>query len=613
MGDPEIQKQQCPLFGDYLLHIVLANLPAELVRDKSVAVVHLADRLNVDKSVIYAAIRGDLAGNKPFTPDMVKEVLRIYLGKPRLMTRAQLETWVESGLERYHFLLNDPDVITWIQQRHIPDGMRKRPGTWAGIERRQYHERIVQALSAKQVTLVKGAPGVGKSWLLRKIERDFLLIPQFDWIVSITDSDQPFESTPLLQQITWSLGLTFDRDKSQVAEAEILRQTKFRTVLLIVDDVIHPELIPYLLAHVHPQTKILASTRHSAVLAAVPAEQHTLIDILPYSREEACEYVNRTGLSFCDQPEFSELLEKIRYNPLGLQIAASVVRSHGLREVNTILAQPPSSEHTAVSQELHQVMAMSVNMLPEALQNRFAQLGVLPFLQSYTTETLMTLWETDQSRATDWLMMLYKDAGLVDQIAPDTWQINQQVWLYARELSRSLPKYQVWRAAGWLKRAAQIDDVLSWYSWSLRAGLQMSLSAAVRETQKSDLAKQYSLGPGWRALRALVPWLYRYSSWETVQRYSSGFNDIQYVRGYYLNKRERPLIEASAGMFWLLVLSLVIKFPVWMVLLLLGLVVFGFWAFFRYNRAYPLMWVWLWEKRHLELHMRDQPEWPQEP
>jgi len=90
---------------------------------------------------------------------MVKNLIRLYLGKPRLMTRAQLETWVESGLERYQFLLNDPDVITWIQQRRIPDGMRKRPGTWAGVERRQYQEQIVQALSEKQVTLVKGAPG----------------------------------------------------------------------------------------------------------------------------------------------------------------------------------------------------------------------------------------------------------------------------------------------------------------------------------------------------------------------------------------------------------------------------------------------------------------------
>ena len=613
MGDSEPQKLTHSRFGAYLLQLVLANLPAELVRDKSVAVVHLADRLNVDKSVIYAAIRGDLAGNKPFTPDMVKDVIRIYLGKPRLMTRAQLETWVESGLERYQYLLNDPEVITWIQQRHIPDGMRKRPGTWAGVERRQYPEQIAQGLSTKQVTLVKGAPGVGKSWLLRKIERDFLLIPQFDFIAAISDSDQPFAGAPLLQPIAWSLGLTFDHDKPQVAEAEILRLTKFRTVLLIVDDVIHPELIPYLLAHVHPQTKILASTRHSAVLAAIPAEQHTLIEIPPYSREEACEYVSHAGLSFCDQPEFSELLQKIRSNPLGLQIAVSVARSHGLREVNAILAQPPTAEHTEVSQELYQVMAMSVNMLPEALQNRFAQLGVLPFLHSYTTHTLMTLWETDQSRATDWLMTLYKDAGLVEQIEPDTWQINRQVWLYARELSRHLPKYQVWRAAGWIKRAAQAYDVRSWHGGGLIAGRQLSLSAAVRKTQKSDLAKQYSLGPGWRALRALVPWLYRYSSWETVQRYSASFNDIQYVRGYYLNKRERGLIEASAGMFWMLILSLVIKFPVWLVLFMLALMVFGFWMFFRYNRAYPLMWVWLWEKRHLEFQMRELPEQSQEP
>jgi len=68
------------------------------------------------------------------------------------------------------------------------------------------------------------------------------------------------------------------------------------------------------------------------------------------------------------------------------------------------------------------------------------------------------------------------------------------------------------------------------------------------------------------------------------------------------------LIEASAGMFWLLVLSLVQKFPIWLVLLLPGVVVLGFWVFFRYNRAYPLRWVWLWEKRHLELYERGQPE-----
>ena len=255
------------------------------------------------------------------------------------------------------------------------------------------------ALPGKDVVVVEGMGGVGKTVLVAELTRDPEVQRTFcDGIFWLCLRQQPNLLTLMNQLAGWLPGCGHDFTSESDARAAISQTLAGKRVLLILDDVWNPDHAATFKL-VSAPGRLLVTTRKREVLVGLEAQEFR-VDVL--SPDESLRLLanwakakTAAGLP----PEATEVARECGYLPLALASIGAMVRLHptAWRDALRLLRDHDLEEFRNLfpdypHPDLLRAIAVSVEDLPLDDQERYLDLAVFPEDEPIPEGPLQVLW-----------------------------------------------------------------------------------------------------------------------------------------------------------------------------------------------------------------------------
>ena len=313
---------------------------------------------------------------------------------------------------------------------------------------------VEKSEEASQTLIVRGVPGVGKTTLVSMLARDSDLIKRYPDGVLWTSLEQ----NPPLMSIFAAWGRALGRDDflriptPDEAAVQLMEMLQNRKMLLIVDDVWQAEHGALFQKARGANCGLLFTTR-LPIVANELAQTERAIYALPVLQEAdalrlmeilASEVVSRY------ENECRELLAEIEYLPLGIHVAARLLREElrndwGDEELiksliddikqgaAVIKAQAPADRIEGGNiPTVTALLQKSTDILDEQTRECFAYLGAFaPKPATFDLKAMQFVWEVDDPKP---IARKLLDYGLLEPVGGGRYQMHALLVAHARSL-----------------------------------------------------------------------------------------------------------------------------------------------------------------------------------
>ncbi|KAK8486417.1 hypothetical protein V6N11_047256 [Hibiscus sabdariffa] len=265
--------------------------------------------------------------------------------------------------------------------------------------RKKVFNDIMESLKDSTTSMigVYGMPGVGKTSLVKQVERQLQEVKLFGSVVTTIVSRSP-DVLKIQDQIAESLGLKLE-EISLVIRARRLceRLKKEKNVLIILDDLwkkLDLEEVGIPFGSQHKGCKILLTSRNKNVLCNEMDATETFV-VGDLDEEEAWELFKKMAGDCVEsanlRPTSIEVANKCAGLPLAIATVARALRNKSLfawRDALRQLQTPYSENLSEISAEVYSAIELSFNHLPsDDLKQTFLLCSLLR--RSTTTENLL--------------------------------------------------------------------------------------------------------------------------------------------------------------------------------------------------------------------------------
>ncbi|KAL4377735.1 hypothetical protein GQ457_02G035620 [Hibiscus cannabinus] len=295
---------------------------------------------------------------------------------PNTKSRYRLSRKAEEAVTTFDDLINEC---------HFPQvGFRVVPKTIVRVDFETFKSRekvfndIMESLKVSTVSMigVYGMPGVGKTSLVKEVQRQAQEDKSFNSVVRVIVSQSP--DVPKIQaQIADQLGLNLE-EKSTVGRAGRLwerltaEKNQEKRALVILDNMwekLDLEEVGIPFGSLHKGCKILLTSRNTNVLSKMGATKTFELGVLDdkeawgFFKKEAGDCVERADL----RPTAIEVAKRCAGLPLAISTVARALQNKELFVWKDALRQlqRPYSEHPDdISDEVYKAIELSFNQLP---------------------------------------------------------------------------------------------------------------------------------------------------------------------------------------------------------------------------------------------------------
>jgi hypothetical protein len=307
----------------------------------------------------------------------------------------------------------------------------------------------------RQITVVRGWPGVGKTTLVGVIGRDPDIARRFPQGVLWTSLEQ--KPNVLSEMARWGRVLGTDEilraPTLKEATAQLAGLLRHRRMLLIVDDV-------WEVAHALPFTKVLgeqcallATTRLPQVAEHLTSSEDHIYTLPVLTEENSLKLLRILVPVIVTQyeDECRELVRDLECLPLALHVAGSLLRSEAwmgwgvtdlISEIRAgaRLLPEPAPQDRAEGETLPTVSALlmkSTDMLDEFTRDCFAFLGAFaPKPATFDLAAMKAVWEVDDPKP---IVRKLAGHGLLEPVGSGRFQMHRILVDHARSLCSEEP------------------------------------------------------------------------------------------------------------------------------------------------------------------------------
>jgi len=309
----------------------------------------------------------------------------------------------------------------------------------------------IDSTTMRAITIIQGWPGVGKSTTVAMLAHDPEIAQQFpDGILWASLGENP----SILGEIsTWADAFNLNEPgrarKIEEVSAQLTAVLRDKRVLLIVDDVWHPEhAMPFRVGG--QMCSLILTSRLNDVAIALAPTASDLYRLPLLTDHDALELLSQlTPETTLEYPEEShELVRDLEGLPLAIHVAGRLLHSEarlgwGVREllselrtgVGLLQAQVPSdmlgTPHDT-SPTVTALLKRSTDLLDSETCRRFAYLGLfVPKPATFDLEAMGVVWDVTDAKP---IARILVNRGLLEPVSGGRFQMHALLVLHARSL-----------------------------------------------------------------------------------------------------------------------------------------------------------------------------------
>ena len=452
------QSRLYPEFGTLFFNILAEYLPPSSKKNKNAIAEYLIDQIKKRgeqvgrgyRANVSAWLNGDIAGRKSLSPDSFLHILKLLAADNRYtLTVDDVESLIEKGRDDYKGILQDE----FVQSLRIYSRPLLAPVPYI-IRREEIENQIIKELSVggAPIVILYGPPGRGKKMLMRLTTRQRLDILPRRSIVIVGQT---------VKLLTEWVKLVINKPK--VTETNSLRflmeefRAKFngQSVAFTLSDCDELEVLEWLQKYLPAGCKLLVSTHHAAIAENMP--NLPVIRIPPFTEKETVEYMQAyvPGQAWTSE-EFNQFYKLTMGTPLTLYLSYRHILERGMEFVLDKLSIIPVLDQVEELAGLHRSILLGFESLSPKLKEAFGKIGLLDNYLSYDLLTFQALWQNSpgellgRGETREYLLRLCDQAGLIQSVGKDEWEIHPVIKKFAERTFPSIEKKELEIARQWL-------------------------------------------------------------------------------------------------------------------------------------------------------------------
>ena len=506
------QSRLYPEFGALFFNILAEYLPPSSKKNKNTIAEYLIDQIKKRgeqvgrgyRANVSAWLNGDIAGRKSLSPDSFLYILKLLAADNRYtLTVDDVESLIEKGRDDYKGILQDK----FVQSLRVYSRPLLAPVPHI-IRREEIENQIIKELSVEgaHIVILYGPPGRGKKMLMRLTTRQrFDILPRRSIVIV-------GQTVKLLTE--W---VKLVINKPKVTETNSLRflmeefRAKFngQSVVFTLSDCDELEVLEWLQKYLPAGCKLLVSTHHAAIAENMP--NLPVIRIPPFTEKETVEYMQAyvPGQAWTSE-EFRQFYRLTMGTPLTLYLAYRHILERGMEFVLDKLSIIPVLDQTEDLVGLHRAILLGFESLAPKLKEAFGKIGLLDNYLSYDLLTFQALWQNSpgellgRGETREYLLRLCDQAGLIQSVGKDEWEIHPVIKKFAERTMPSIDKRELEMARQWLPVVIHSLEACQEYDNALQ--LAYSTWHKASDSEKQELKRSplpYQLPLIFRAIRSL--------------------------------------------------------------------------------------------------------------
>ena len=452
------QSRLYPEFGALFFNILAEYLPPSLKKNKNTIAEYLIGQIKKRgeqvgrgyRANVSAWLNGDIAGRKSLSPDSFLHILKLLAADNRYtLTVDDVESLIEKGRKDYKTILQDK----FFQSLRVYSRSLLAPVPHI-IRREEIENQIIKELSVggAPIVILYGPPGRGKKMLMRLTTQQRLDILPRRSIVIVGQT---------VKLLTEWVKLVINKPK--VTETISLRflmeefRAKFngQSVVFTLSDCDELEVLEWLQKYLPAGCKLLVSTHHAAIAENMP--NLPVICIPPFTEKETVEYMQAyvPGQAWTSE-EFNQFYKLTMGTPLTLYLSYRHILERGMEFVLDKLSIIPVLDQVEELAGLHRSILLGFESLSPKLKEAFGKIGLLDNYLSYDLLTFQALWQNSpgellgRGETREYLLRLCDQAGLIQSVGKDEWEIHPVIKKFAERTFPSIEKKELEIARQWL-------------------------------------------------------------------------------------------------------------------------------------------------------------------
>ncbi len=315
----------------------------------------------------------------------------------------------------------------------------------------EIRHRLDEGESPRQITVIQGWPGVGKSTTVAALAHDLKIAEQFsDGVLWASLGESP----NILSEVTiWAdaLGLVEvgHARKIETVAAQLAAALRDKRMLLIVDDVWQVEhAIPFIAGG--QGCAVILTTRLNDVAQALAPTAYDIYHLPVLSQEDALELLTRLSPETVSEypSEARELVSDLEGLPLAIQVAGRLLHTESrlgwgigdliqeLRSGAMLLQAQAPGDMAKIGQDTSPTIAAllqrSTDSLDQETRWRFAVLGLfVPKPATFDLGAMAVAWNIDDPKPTARMLV---NRGLLEPVSGGRFQMHALLVLHARSI-----------------------------------------------------------------------------------------------------------------------------------------------------------------------------------